>query len=995
MVPFLKQTAQFLCTEFQNKFENLCIVLPNRRAGLFLRKYLAETAGITTWAPEIMSIEDFIVSISGMQEIDQVNLVFELYEVHQEINGEKSQSFEEFYQWAPQLLSDFNEIDKYLADPADLFSTLTEARAISLWNPDGRPLTDFEMEYLRFYRSLKVYYEKFKERLTEKNQSYQGAIFRSVAEKINQVIVRMTWGHVVFAGFNAITKAEEEIIHALKVAGKATLLFDADKYYVNNEKQEAGEFLRRWLLKWPEKEVLWLHDGFANGKKEITIIGSPDPVGQIKYCGSLLSNMAASGRANETTAVVLLDTGLLIPLLHSIPDEVKELNITAGMPLNQTPLASLFDTIFEMHARSERLTETSSGMYERFYYTDVLKLLQHPYLQLITISGDGDSSNVFSDISEKIRNGVQAFISYKDLAADQGDLFRVNLDFLEPAFRHWESPADAMYCFTRLIERIKTSIEEGQRNVRQKRSAVSNNFDMVVVLEFLYAFSKISHQLSNLLKRFPNKIKLLPFRDIFKQVTASTTLPFYGEPLKGIQLMGMLETRTLDFENLIILSCNDDLLPAGKINNSYIPFDIKWNFGLPTYRQKDAVYAYHFYRLIQRASNITIMYNTEPDQLGGGDQSRFIRQIIHELPRINKDITINEKILTTPILKNETFRKLEIRKEGTIIQLLKKKAEKGLSASSLNLYRNCQLKFYYAEIAGIREPEEITDVIDPAMMGSAVHEALHELYKPLLNNILTSELLQTLLPGSSRATTQALNKKLKGQNVSTGKNLLMLNVAKLLVDKLIKFDIEDIREQNYTGSSHYLAFLESYLESSVTINFQSEEIEVKLKGFIDRVDKVDGFWRIIDYKTGLADPRNIKITDWEDLADKPELNIGFQLLMYGLLLQSKLPREFRSDAGIISLRKIGSGFMAVSVPSDIPGQQNYSLDEQVIGNFKQVLTRIIADIYDIRVPFVQTQNIKVCGQGIHQGSNRTQWQPVVKMFPNYILFLYRCRAFQG
>ena len=960
MVPFLKQTAQFLCTEFQNKFENLCIVLPNRRAGLFLRKYLAETAGITTWAPEIMSIEDFIVSISGMQEIDQVNLVFELYEVHQEINGEKSQSFEEFYQWAPQLLSDFNEIDKYLADPADLFSTLTEARAISLWNPDGRPLTDFEMEYLRFYRSLKVYYEKFKERLTEKNQSYQGAIFRSVAEKINQVIVRMTWGHVVFAGFNAITKAEEEIIHALKVAGKATLLFDADKYYVNNEKQEAGEFLRRWLLKWPEKEVLWLHDGFANGKKEITIIGSPDPVGQIKYCGSLLSNMAASGRANETTAVVLLDTGLLIPLLHSIPDEVKELNITAGMPLNQTPLASLFDTIFEMHARSERLTETSSGMYERFYYTDVLKLLQHPYLQLITISGDGDSSNVFSDISEKIRNGVQAFISYKDLAADQGDLFRVNLDFLEPAFRHWESPADAMYCFTRLIERIKTSIEEGQRNVRQKRSAVSNNFDMVVVLEFLYAFSKISHQLSNLLKRFPNKIKLLPFRDIFKQVTASTTLPFYGEPLKGIQLMGMLETRTLDFENLIILSCNDDLLPAGKINNSYIPFDIKWNFGLPTYRQKDAVYAYHFYRLIQRASNITIMYNTEPDQLGGGDQSRFIRQIIHELPRINKDITINEKILTTPILKNETFRKLEIRKEGTIIQLLKKKAEKGLSASSLNLYRNCQLKFYYAEIAGIREPEEITDVIDPAMMGSAVHEALHELYKPLLNNILTSELLQTLLPGSSRATTQALNKKLKGQNVSTGKNLLMLNVAKLLVDKLIKFDIEDIREQNYTGSSHYLAFLESYLESSVTINFQSEEIEVKLKGFIDRVDKVDGFWRIIDYKTGLADPRNIKITDWEDLADKPELNIGFQLLMYGLLLQSKLPREFRSDAGIISLRKIGSGFMAVSVPSDIPGQQNYSLDEQVIGNFKQVLTRIIADIYDIRVPFVQTQNIKVC-----------------------------------
>jgi hypothetical protein len=942
MLPFLQKTAQYLIATFNNDLDDLCIVLPNRRGGLFLRKYLAAEVGKVTWAPTVFSIEDFITEISGLQEVENLHLLFELYEVHREIEGANAQSFDEFLRWAPQLLSDFNETDRYLADAKELFTTLTETRAISLWNVDGQPLTEFEKKYLQFYQSLYVYYEKLTTRLLAKNHAYQGLSFKQAAANIESRKHDLPWRHIIFAGFNALTKAEVQIIGTLRNEGKATLLWDADHYYFDNRQQEAGDFLRDWVRKWPVKEPRWISDDFADSQKQIEIIGSPDPVGQVKYCGQLLEELAKTGHANEKTAVVLLDEGLLLPLLNSIPENVDALNITAGLPLKQTPLDSLFESVFQLHLHAAQFTWLVSKGIKKYYYKDVLKLLQHPYIHRMAHGTLGGNRFVFDETIDKIRLGHQIFVGLEDIVTPGADLFSANLTFLDSMFAPWEKPDDALTCFKAIIETLRLS------NVTSME------------MEYLFAFSKIVHQISNLLCDFSPGLTIPSLCELFKQVIASTSLPFYGEPLKGVQLMGMLETRTLDFENLIILSCNEDLLPSGKINSSFIPFDIKESFELPTYRHKDSVYAYHFYRLIQRAEHVWILYNTEPDQLGGGDRSRFLRQIASELSSYNPRITIRASVLTTPILKGEFVPVIEFPKTGETLASLEEKAVKGFSATSLNLYRNCALKFYYAEIAGIKEPEDVDDTIDPATLGSAVHETLNKLYKPFLDQPLSKGNLLAMLQESDRAVDKAFEKKFKGSDITYGKNLLLVSVAKLMVKRFLQYEAEQLEELVKSGKSCTVAYLEQLVETSLLIHSDEKKYTIRLKGFIDRVDKMNGWWKIIDYKTGTTEPKQVKVKDWNDLYGNPDLNIGFQLLMYGYLLQCRFHDPITSSAGIISLKKINAGFTAVSVPGEEPGKLSGILNETSMKRFEEITVALLTDVYDLSKSFSQTTDLKIC-----------------------------------
>jgi len=969
MLPFLKQVAQHLIKEYKDNLFDLCIVLPNRRGGLFLRKYLAEEIGKVTWAPTIFSIEDFITEIGGLQEVETLHLLFELFEIHREIEQKNAQSFEEFLRWAPQLLSDFNEIDRYMADARELFTSLTEARAISLWNLDNQPLTEFETKYLHFYQSLYLYYDQLTRRLLAKNQSYQGLSFRHAATIIEEVKDKLPWRHIVFAGFNALTRAEEHIIGTLHKHGLATLLWDSDHYYLDNRQQEAGDFLRDWLRKWPVRDSEWISDDFATSEKSIDIIGSPDPLGQVKYCGNLLREIAMKGLANERTAVVLLDEGLLIPLLNSIPGEVDALNITAGLPLKQTPLAGLFETVFHLHLNTARFTYLASKGKGKYYYKDVLKLLQHPYIHMMAAGLMEGNLFAFDETIDKIRLGNKIFLGLNDLAPERSGLFGGLINFLDSILAPWNGPADALACFKAMIGNLRESViklaagdSAAKPDTTDLRIGHEPGFTSLgrMDMEYLFAFTKIIYQLNNLLTEFSSEIKIPAFYQLYEQVIAATSLPFYGEPLKGVQLMGMLETRTLDFENLIILSCNEDLLPKGKINTSFIPFDIKRSFELPTYRHKDSVYAYHFYRLIQRSKHIHILYSTEPDQLGGGDRSRFLRQIAQELPLYNPRISIRELILNSPPAKGAAPPVMEIQKTEEVMAMLAAKAVKGFSATSLNAYRNCPLKFYLSEIAGIREPEDVDDTIDPAVLGSAVHEALCSLYKPFIDQPMTKAALTGMKELSDTAVDKAFGKKFKGSDIAYGKNLLLVNVAKLMVKRFLQFEITSIGKGNQAGTGFSVAFLEQYIETQVSFSYGTGDLTIKLKGLIDRVDKVDGCWKIIDYKTGITQPKQVKVKEWDDLMNNPDLNIGFQLLFYGLLLSLRFRGQVSSTAGIISLKTINSGFTPVSVPSEEPGKTSAVLDKPAIIHFEEVVLHILQDIYDVSKPFVQTRDIKIC-----------------------------------
>lgn len=942
MIPFLQQTARFLLDEFSDRLKDVCVVLPGRRGGMFLRKYLASATDGPIWAPAIFSIEDFIARLTGLEQTGHTRLVLELFRVHGELEGDQARPFEDFLRWAPQLLSDFNDLDRSLANPAELFTALSETRAISLWNPDGQPLTEFEKNYLRFYQSLYSHYVKLAERLLSKRQAYQGLAFRVAAGLSMEQLENLPWKHLVFAGFNALTGAEAEIIDRFRRLGRATLLWDADRYYFESRDQEAGEFLRTWSNRWPGKEFKWVADDFASGAKTISIVGSPDPLGQTRYCGQVLRTLAAEGAPAEKTAVVLLDHGLLFPLLNSLPEEISALNITAGLPLSQSPLSDLFDTVFRMHLHAGHYRRVAAGRQGTFYYRDVLRVLRHPVMQGMAAARLNDNLFIFQKLTDDIRSGTKMFIGMNDLAPENLGLFRSHLEFLEPVLRDWSQTGNAVQALREITALLG---QEGTDPADR---------------EYLPAVVSILDQLDEVREAIPAGTELQVLYALFRESVAATSLPFSGDPVNGFQVMGMLETRTLDFDNLIILSCNDDVLPGGKPGASFIPYDIRRSFSLPTYRQKDAVYAYHFYRLLQRASRVWILYGTEPDNLGGGEKSRFIRQIISDLPAWNPEIRIESSVLATPLLKGNPVAPIVVAKSGETLRQLEKMAERGFSATSLNAYRSCPLKFYFAELAGIREPEDVEDTIGPALLGSVVHEALFRLYKPFAGINPGKEMFERMRKASDTAVDSAFEKKFKGSDTASGENLLMVNVAKLMVRKFLSIEEELLVSSSGTGQSWTVEMLEQHVETHMEVPYAGGLLPVRLKGFIDRADRSEGEWRIIDYKTGNVQSKNLRVTEWEALLTDPALGMGFQLMFYALLMTRRFGTGFQCNAGVFPLKRPGDGFMPVAVPLDGSEKGTSKLGHEEANRFGRIVMELLLQVFDTESPFVQTADREIC-----------------------------------
>jgi len=945
MPPFLQQTAKYLYETFGDNLANVAVVLPNRRAGLFLRKYLAGMLQKTSWAPDFFSIEEFISSVSGLREVEQVHCLFELYKVHQRFEKEKAQSFDEFLNWGNQLLSDFNEIDRYLVDPATLFAYLDEVRALTVWNPDNEPLTEFQQNYLKFYNSLLSYYSGLTSVLLSKGEAYQGLMFRDACQKMERDEVRIPWEKVVFAGFNALTASEEKIIDFLVKEGIGELLWDADSYYLEDPKQEAGDSLRKWFRKWPGWSNQWISDEFKIGDKALEVIGVPDIIGQVKLAGNLLEEWHQRELLNERTAVILPDEKLLLPLLNSLPQGLDAVNITMGLPLSQTPLADLLMLVYEMHHHAIRMSPGAkkSG---KFYFRDVAKVLQHPYVtRLVSAYSDGNPF-VFHELVESVKTGHRTFLQQKDLVTEQTGLFGVSLHFLDLMFDTWETLDGALISLQNLVEAMVNS-------------SVSDTPAPKIELEYAYAVARILRQLRQLIDEPSGFLTWDSLAVFLTQLLETTMLPFYGEPLKGLQIMGMLETRTLDFERVIILSCNEGILPSGKNIQSFIPFDVRKDFDLPLYRQKDAVYAYHFYRLLQHSSHVWLLYCTEPGQMGGGDPSRFIRQIETELPLYNQSIRLHHEVLVTPLLSGLETQVIEIGKGISVQEKLIQKASTGFSPTSLNAFRSCSLRFYFSEVAGLKEPEEEEGDIDPRTLGSAVHQALLNLYKPFVGRVLSRDDLASMEPQIDGEITSAFSNVFKGDSLKTGKNLLLVEVSRIMVRKFIRGEIRMVEQLAANGETLTVSLLEQPLSRTLVLELNGLETGVRIKGFVDRVDKIGEITRVIDYKTGNVDPKEVAISDWSGLISDPDLDKGFQLLTYTWLLAGRRQERYY-QAGIISLKKQAAGFVTVTVPDEQGTPKSPVIGNYEIGKMEEVLRGILVDIFDQNQPFRQTQEEERC-----------------------------------
>ncbi|MBL0330166.1 MAG: PD-(D/E)XK nuclease family protein [Bacteroidetes bacterium] len=952
MQSFLEKTVDYLHQKYGDDISELCIVLPNRRAGLFLKTHFSKKLKKTFWSPEILATEDFVSVLAELEVADSTTLLFELYETVKTIGKREIETFDEFSKWGQILLSDFNELDRYLVDSKQLFGNLKDIKELEAWSLNSEEtLTDFQKQYLEFWKLLGEYYEHFTKRLLEQHQAYQGLAYRIVADCVEERVGKYPWKKIIFAGFNALNKAEEEIIEKLLNADKAEIIWDTDSYYVNNVNQEAGRFIRKYKQSGKFSKALPSDTSIKNitieetllsaEQKSITVIGAAKNIAQAKVAGSLINEIKKTDPLLQETAIVLADENLLFPVLHSLPENLKDINVTMGYPLKNTPVAGYFDLIFAMHETGLKLAQGKSNY--SFYHSDIIKLLSHAYsaTALGVVSANYPLRKVLLALQQ--RNIVFANLKMLKGLFVEFDCEK-EYDVISGLFKHWETPADAIACVHYTIEILKDGIVLQQGDVEENKASLE--------LEYLFAFTKIIKRIQVLMEQYPESVgDLKTFRSLVNQIVRTSTLPFYGEPLLGLQVMGMLETRTLDFKNVILLSCNEDILPSGKAVNSFIPFELKRVFGLPTYGDKDSIFSYHFYRLLQRATNIHLLYNTESDALGSGEKSRFLTQLIYELPKVNPNVTITETLVSIPIINNGIENVISIEKSEAIREKLKAKAEYGFSPSLLNIYRNCSLQFYFHAIAGLKEADEIEETIGADTLGNVIHEALESFYKPFVGKKIQEADIKEMKKLVESTTITLFKKEFSDTEVNFGKNLLTIKVALKFIHNFLDAEIKNIQLAEKNATPIIIKALETELESVLSIAGQ----EVKIKGKADRVDSVGSLTRIVDYKTGIADNKELKFDEWDELRTNTTLAKSFQLLTYAWLYQKMNPAiQENIVSGIITFRELSAGLKTVKV------NESASLNINVLAEYEKQLVVLMTEIFDGEHPFVQTKEKDHC-----------------------------------
>ncbi len=947
MQPFLQKLAAYIYTHYPSKVSELCIVLPNKRAKIFLLHYLSKEFGKPIWAPAIYSIEDFISQLNGSQAIDEVTACFEFYTVYSKIEGDQAQSFDEFLTWAPTLLHDFNELDQYLIDTTALFNYLSDERAISLWNLGTKELSDFQKKYLRFWKSLSSYYTNYKQHLESKNLMFAGMAYRKAAEQCVPLTKNKNWHKLIFAGFNALNAAEKVCIKALVDAGMADVLWDADEYYVNQAHQEAGKFIREFKALFSKAtksgEFLWQGNELATGAKRIVIAGVAQQVGQAMVAGELLKEMTKNDTSNfKNHALVLADENLLMPVLHALPDEVKQFNVTMGYPLQHLSLHVLIDSIFTLHENAQKFGKSGSGNTNRYYYHDLKKVILHPYIIALAGNGDHNHKKSLRNFIHELENENTLFVSFakieKYFSINNLPVFETVIDLLKP----WQT--DVIAALNTLLNLLQTLFQNWSRSDTQQYT-----MEREVAAQYTKILKRIHSLINDTSSSVVTEFKTL--HSLVSQLVKSQSIAFIGEPLEGLQVMGMLETRTLDFETVILVSANEGILPAGKKENSFIPLELKSKFGLPTYADKDAIFGYHFYRLLQQAKEIYLIYNTETDEFGSGERSRFITQIQHELPTINKQVTIEEKRYTFDLDKHILNEPIQLSKNAFVETKLLALIQKGLSPSLFNTYRDCSLKFYYKYIAGLEETEDPEEGIDTASFGTVIHAVLEKNYSSFVNQSLdVQKLKQAFNDLSSKVENEFRAIQVNG-DLTLGTNLLNVKVAEKYLQEFLATEIKLLGDLKKEGTTLKLVHLEKELTSTIEVN----GLTINLKGKADRIDQIGNTIRIIDYKTGNVEASQaLKIKDWEALKDE-KFNKGFQLLMYAYLWsKTENTNKFELHSGIYSLRSLSKGLMLVSVDGA------YNLNGEMLQQFEDEVKVLLQEMLDKKKVFSQTSNHKIC-----------------------------------
>lgn len=878
-------------------------IFPGKRAGFFFKRELLRQNQQICFAPKILSIQEFIEEIADVKIVDNATLLFEFYESYLSIASiTEKENFESFSSWAPVLLNDFSEIDRNLVSQEQFFSYLKDIKKLEQWHLKSQHSALVE-NYIRFWNSLAELYENFTSNLLQKELAYQGLAYREAVNNLEHYgSVAVSKKHY-FVGFNALSKSEEAIIQQLLDWNCAEAFWDADSFFMNDTKSGASHYLRKIKSTWKyyqNREFKNIRTQF-NTDKKIQILGCSKNIGQAKCAGDIVAQL--SSEEIKKTVLVLADEALLMPVLYSLPDNVKNINITMGLPLSNLPLTSFFDLFIEIQASGK------SG----FYYKEVLRILNHPLGKLLL---EKSADRIIKEIVSLNYSVVHYGLLEK--LTDISEKAHCRLLFEGTALR----PDD-------IISRCKQIILLCSEKYRKSQQHIA--------LETLFKINEVFNSIEFQNKRYGYISENETLHRIFQELTSVTNLDFVGEPHDGLQIMGLLETRLLDFENVILLSANEDILPSGKSNKSFITYDLKLQYGLPLYFERDAVFAYHFFRLLFRAQNIFLLYNNN-NESGGmitGEKSRFIMQLQQfKLPahQIEEVIKTPEFLPSAPTLRT-------IHKTPEILAEIKKMAsEKGFSPSRLADYIRNPLEFYEKHLLHLTDEEEVEETVAANTMGSIVHETLETLYSPFLNQILSPKLLRTTLPQVDKIVLQKFEMFYKNGEIDFGKNLIIVEVAKYFVQSFIKKEAVQL-EQNE------IVLLELEKKISRELTIPGMDFTVKLRGIADRIDSCNGVKRIIDYKTGRVKPEDLKIKELGLITSDYKYSKAFQVLCYAYMIFGD--EDFPPmEAGIISFRNMSSGFMQFN---------NEVITPEILGQFKTLLFSLIEEICNPDIPFVEKE----------------------------------------
>lgn len=941
METFLKQVAHDLYNKTEGNFTKVAIVFPNKRASLFFNEYLAQESDRPIWSPTYVSISELFRQSSDLSIADPIKLVCDLYKVFQKATGSK-ETLDDFYFWGEMLIADFDDADKNMADTHALFSNLKdlnklmdnydfleegqkEALSQFFHNFSINQVTELKQRFISMWNVLGDIYTEYKALLESQSIAYEGMLYRQVIEQLD--VEALPYNKYIFVGFNVLNKVEHTLFKKLNEAGKAMFYWDYDTFYLNKTPHEAGEFIRRNLRDFPSELPASFFDNL-NQPKEVTFIESPTENGQVRYLPQWIRENLTS--QEKETAVVLCNEALLQPVLHALPDNVKHINITMGFPLSQTPAYSFVNALMELHTSGYN---PNNG---RYLFAEVISVLKHPYTRQL------------SPEAEKLEQTLTRDNRFYPLPSE---LKQDNV--LELLFTPRRNNLD-------LCSMLSEALKEVAVIYQQQAASHSDAFDQLY-RESLFKTYTLVNRFHTLIESKELNVQAGTFQRLLTRVMSSSSIPFHGEPAIGMQVMGVLETRNLDFRHLIMLSVNEGQLPKAGGDSSFIPYNLRKAFGMTTIDHKIAVYAYYFYRLMQRTEKVTLVYNTATDGINRGELSRFMLQFLIEwgYPVLRKQLEAAQSPQdSTPIIIEKTPDVMERMKSVFDIRNNPKAL---ISPSALNCYLDCPLKFYYKYVALLSAPDEVTADIDSAKFGSIFHYAAEHIYKALTahGKLISKENLETLLKDEVRLQTYVDNgfKELffnLPQNEQPEYNGIQLINSAVIVKYIQQLLRNDLRYAPFTfvGS-------EQRIFENIEICTSTGDIQSRIGGIIDRIDSKGESLRIVDYKTGgdADTPANVQSLF---IPDKKRSNYVFQTFLYASIVCKKL-RE-KNDSRLVApallyIHRAASENYSPVIQMGEPRKPKEPVENfvQYEGDFRENLKTLLEDIFNPDISFTQTE----------------------------------------